>query len=90
MKNKCIHIGVRIFDNGKVFCKEQTMLDNILSGKIHCTNVDYDVHYNGPHGWPWGEREEHGLEALREDIKDIPEADPWSWSYKHVNIWVTL
>lgn len=84
------HIGVDIFDDGRIQCKEQTMLDNILSGKIHCSNVDFDVHYNGPHGWPWGERAEEGIDALKQEIKDIPESCLGLWCYKHINVWVTL
>lgn len=89
MKN--MHITVAMYDNKEVRCSHPQLLDNILQEKIFPAKVCYDVRHNGPHGNPWGSREERGLHALMEDLKEFPDTPQCAaWEGKYIDIWITM
>lgn len=86
-----IHITVAMYDDKSVRCSNQQLLDNILAGRLVPARMCYDVHHNGPNGFPWGNREESGLSALIDELKDFPDTPQCAaWEGKYIDIWITM
>lgn len=90
MKNVML-ITVAMFDDHTTSCSNQQLLDNIISGRLFPERIIYEVHHNGPHGNPWGNREERGISSLKVDLKDFPSTPQCAdWEGKYIDIWVTM
>lgn len=81
------HIHVAMQDCNNMRCSQQSLLDDILSGKIQPLKVEYTVYYINTWGCPCVGRDAAGVNNLAEDLKCYP--DDEALIEKRIDIWVT-